>query len=150
MLSLSQVAQELGVSRQAMSGWVQAGRVPAQRVGQVLIVDAADLPAIKAQLASWTGDHGAKADTQLPVITPAELGAYIAIADAAAELGRDVMTLRRWCKVGRVQGYRLGLHKVYLLRADVAAIKGNLTAGRGPFEAGAAGGAAGPGGDRGV
>lgn len=157
MLSLPEVAEQLGVRRQTMGAWVRAGRVPAQRVGAVYAIDVADIPAIKAQLASWTGENGMKTDTQLPVITPAELAGYVAIADAAADLGRDVMTLRRWVKAGQVAGFRLGLHRVYLRAVDVAVIKGNIAGGRRPLEgvvgpraawvAGQAG--AGEGGDRG-
>lgn len=48
LLSASAAALKIGVTRSAVSRWVSTGMIPSQRIGNILMVDLAEVRAISA------------------------------------------------------------------------------------------------------
>lgn len=130
VFTCKQVADKFGVTKGTVSDWAKAGKIEAVMFSGVWMIAPSALAVIPRLLSE--NPRAWRHDLYLPM--PDEQAAeYLPIAEAAAAIGRDEMTLRRWMKARKLQGYREGKLRVMVARSDVAEIRARVEAGEPPF-----------------
>jgi len=85
-LSPKEVAQRLGVHRDTVTDWCQAGKIPYKRVGSRY----------------WIPQSAVEYIARPRPFTPPEARDYLTVSQAAALLGINPDTVREWCRRGKL------------------------------------------------
>ena len=134
MMTVEDAAHRTGVRQREISRWARTGEITAKFVGRMAVLPDEAIGQIQAKAENWTGENGGRKSGMYKSILRDSLEDYMNLQTAASLVGRDTMTIRRWIEDGSLQGYRFGLHEVYVNRFDVENIRANIAANHRPFE----------------
>lgn len=127
--STLQVAQEIGVIKYRVLGWVALGKLlPTKRIGSQYVFDAA---AVERARRLRDGEGLQVKPQHLYARIAEDTVGYVSKAEAAESIGVTRETLMRWVQTGHLQAFkRDGRERVLFARVDVERLVGERQGGR--------------------